>query len=118
MVAVLYPWNGFLAFAFSFFFWRFSILFLLPAFNEPGSGLTERLTGTKLSSSTVTKFEGNKPIMRRSLRSLPIHQDPSPALRHSIKSPSMKPRSLSVSPPQEYTARHQHGNRAGNCDML
>ena len=78
-----------------------------------GKGLGARLVGWKLSSSTMTKFDGNKPIMRRSRRSLPIHHDPSPALRHSMRSPSMKPRSLSVSPPHEYTARHQHGNRVG-----
>ena len=103
--------------AFSFFFCTFSILFFSPALSAPGNGLTDRLTGTKVSSSTATKFEGKRPIMRRSLRSLPIHQEPSPALRHSIRSPSMNPRSLSVSPPHEYTARHQQGNRVGSCDI-
>jgi len=48
-----------------------------------------------------------------SLRNLPIHHRPSPAFNASIKSPSMKPRSFFVSPPQEYVAWHQHGNRAG-----
>ena len=30
----------------------------------------------------------------------------------------MKPRSLSVSPPQEYTARHQQGNRVGSAAAM
>jgi hypothetical protein len=77
-------------------------------------GLAARLVGRKVSSRTMTKFEGKRPIMRLSRLSLPIHHDPSPALRHSMRSPSIKPRSLSVSPPQEYTARHQQGNRVGN----
>src|SRR4051794_21743838 len=66
----------------------------------------------------MTKFEGKRPIMRLSRLSLPIHHDPSPALRHSIKSPSTKPRSRSVSPPHEYTARHQHGNRVGRSGAV
>ena len=79
----------------------------------PGIGLVARVMGRKLSSKTLTKFEGNRPIARRSLCSLPIHQDPSPAFKHSIRSPSTNPRSFFVSPPQEYTARHQHGKRMG-----
>lgn len=58
-----------------------------------GIGLVDRLTGRKSSGRTSTKLEGNKPTIRLSLRSLPVHHDPSPALRHSIRSPSMKPRS-------------------------
>ncbi len=54
--------------------------------------------------------------MRLSRRNLPIHHDPSPALRHSIKSPSTNPRSRFVSPPQEYIALHQHGNLVGRPD--
>lgn len=48
-----------------------------------------------------------------SLRNLPIHHRPSPAFNASMRSPSMKPRSFFVSPPQEYVAWHQHGKRAG-----
>lgn len=100
--------------------------------DRSGIGLEALLAGRKLSSRTSTKFEGNSPIIRLSRRSLPIHHDPSPALRHSIRSPSTNPRSrldcVSVSilnhrrldvngsrtsPPQLYTARHQHGNRVG-----
>jgi hypothetical protein len=58
-----------------------------------GIGLEARLAGRKLSSSTWTKFEGNRPIIRLSRRNLPIHHDPSPAFKHSIRSPSMNPRS-------------------------
>jgi hypothetical protein len=58
-----------------------------------GIGLEDLLVGRKLSSRTSTKLEGNKPIDRLSLHSLPIHHDPSPALRHSIRSPSTNPRS-------------------------
>lgn len=52
-------------------------------------------------------------MARLSLRKRPIHQDPSPAFRHSMRSPSTNPRSLFDSPPQEYVARHQQGNRVG-----
>ena len=101
--------------------------------DRSGIGLEALLAGRKLSSRTSTKFDGNNPIIRLSLRSLPIHHDPSPALRHSIKSPSTNPRSrldcilISIgylqalqpaqhtSPPQLYTARHQHGNRVGRA---
>lgn len=67
------------------------------------SGEALRLFGAgwKLSSSTLTKLLGKRPMALGSLRSLPIHHCPSPALRASIKSPSMKPRSFFVSPPQE-----------------
>ncbi len=57
-------------------------------------------------------------MARLSLRKRPIHHDPSPALRHSIKSPSTKPRSRFVSPPQEYVALHQHGNRVGRAGAV
>lgn len=66
------------------------------------------------SSSVFTKLLGNRPMARGSLRSRPIHHEPSPALRASIKSPSMKPRSFFVSPPHEYVARHQQGNLGGS----
>jgi hypothetical protein len=61
--------------------------------DRSGIGLDALLVGRKLSSKTSTKFEGNSPIMRLSRRNLPIHHDPSPAFKHSIKSPSMKPKS-------------------------
>lgn len=68
-----------------------------------------------------------------SLRNRPIHHDPSPAFKHSIKSPSIKPKSRFdcaivwlelqtveiamctglTSPLNEYMARHQHGKRVG-----
>lgn len=79
------------------------------------NGLTDRLHGTKFSSKTLTKFDGNTPTILLSRCNLPVHHDPSPALRHSIKSPSINPKSRFVSPPQEYTALHQHGNFEGNC---
>lgn len=66
---------------------------------EGGIGLVVRVTGRKLSSSNCTKLEGKRPIALLSLCRRPIHQDPSPALRHSIRSPSTKPRSLLLSPP-------------------
>ncbi len=69
--------------------------------------------GWKLSSRTLTKLLGKSPMALGSLRSLPIHHRPSPALSASIRSPSMKPRSFLVSPPQEYVAWHQHGKREG-----
>ena len=70
--------------------------------------------GWKDSSSTLTKLLGNRPTTRGSLRNRPIHHSPSPALRASIRSPSMNPRSFLVSPPQEYVALHQQGKRGGN----
>lgn len=79
-----------------------------------GRGLTERVAGTKSSSRTFTKFDGNTPTMRLSRRKRPVHHDPSPALRHSIRSPSINPKSCFDSPPHEYTARHQHGNLVGS----
>lgn len=85
----------------------------VPALFMGGSGLVVRLIGRKLSSRTLTKFEGKTPIARLSRCKRPIHHDPSPALRHSIKSPSMNPKSRFDSPPQEYVARHQHGKREG-----
>ena len=78
-----------------------------------GEGFLLTGAGWKLSSSTLTKLLGNSPMARGSLRNLPIHQEPSPALRASIRSPSMNPRSFFVSPPHEYVAWHQHGKRAG-----
>lgn len=57
-----------------------------------GSGLVDRLTGRKWSGRTSTKLEGKTPtVLLR--RNLPVHHDPSPAFRHSIRSPSTKPRS-------------------------
>lgn len=61
-----------------------------------GRGLTDLLVGRKVSGSTWTKLLGNTPTVRRSRKSRPVHHDPSPALRHSIRSPSMKPRSRFV----------------------
>jgi hypothetical protein len=76
--------------------------------------VVSRLTGTKSSLRSSTKFDGNSPTARLSRRNRPIHHCPSPAFKHSIKSPSTNPRSRVVSPPQEYTARHQHGKRTGS----
>ena len=83
------------------------------------TGVVFRLLGAGVndSSSTVTKFEGNRPMARGSRLSLPIHHDPSPAFSASIKSPSMKPRSFFVSPPHEYVALHQHGKRGRSPAM-
>lgn len=72
--------------------------------------------------------------MRLSLRSRPIHHIPSPAFRHSIKSPSINPRSLFdyrrgqprcllsryrslTSPPHEYVALTQQGKRGGSVGV-
>lgn len=52
--------------------------------------------GHRLSSRSSTKLEGNKPTACLLRFSRPIHQAPSPALRHSIKSPSINPRSRLV----------------------
>ena len=90
---------------------------ILPPPFCPGIGLEALLTGMKLLSSTWTKLDGNNPIARLSRRKRPIHQEPSPAFRHSIKSPSTNPRSLFVSPPHEYIALHQHGNRVGKLGV-
>jgi hypothetical protein len=86
-----YDWNGFLD--------GFGLTSLLCGLNGlvlgdlSGIGLDALLAGRKLSSSTWTKFDGKRPIIRLSRRNLPIHHDPSPAFRHSIKSPSTKPKS-------------------------
>lgn len=82
------------------------------------SGVTLRLFGAGWndSSSTCTKLDGKRPTALGSRRKRPIHQDPSPALRASMRSPSMKPRSFLVSPPHEYVALHQHGNRGSSSD--
>lgn len=56
------------------------------------NGLADLVIGRKLSGNTSTKFDGKTPtVLLR--RNLPVHHDPSPAFKHSIKSPSMKPRS-------------------------
>ena len=55
--------------------------------------LREMGIGWKLSSRTLTKLEGNSPTARLSRRSLPVHHEPSPAFKHSMRSPSMNPRS-------------------------
>ena len=49
-----------------------------------GRGLAVRVEGIESWSRTLTKFEGNCPTMRRSLLSLPVHQEPSPAFKHSM----------------------------------
>lgn len=103
-----YDWKGFLK--------------LLPccalyAFACCGGVLWRLLgAGWKPSSSTLTKFDGNIPIALGSRRSRPIHQRPSPAFSASIRSPSTKPRSRFVSPPHEYVALTQQGNRAGRSE--
>lgn len=56
-------------------------------------GLADLLVGLKFSGISSTKLEGKTPIALLSRHSLPVHHEPSPALRHSIRSPSMKPRS-------------------------
>lgn len=58
-----------------------------------GIGLVDLLVGLKFSGISSTKLEGKTPIALLSRHSLPVHHEPSPALRHSIRSPSMKPRS-------------------------
>lgn len=55
-------------------------------------GLIDLLMGRKSSGSTSTKLEGKTPTVLFRLN-LPVHHDPSPAFRHSIKSPSINPRS-------------------------
>lgn len=111
--ASLCAWNGFRQTVFCFLGADVGLLIG----EDPASiiGLVvSRLTGTKSSLRSSTKFDGNNPTARLSRRNRPIHHCPSPAFKHSIKSPSTNPRSLVVSPPQEYTARHQHGNRTGS----
>lgn len=51
------------------------------------------MVGRKSSGSTSTKLDGKEPTVLRSRNSLPTHHEPSPAFKHSIKSPSMNPRS-------------------------
>lgn len=58
-----------------------------------GSGLVDLLIGLKLSGKTSTKLEGKSPIILLSRHNRPVHHDPSPAFRHSIRSPSMNPKS-------------------------
>jgi hypothetical protein len=128
-----YAWNGFRK-AFDFAAFGGCGLNGFGLGDLSGIGLEARLAGRKLSSRTWTKFEGNTPSMRLSRHNLPVHHDPSPAFRHSIKSPSTKPRSrfdyitsvrigldcqhaaLPTSPPHEYVALHQHGNLVGNAE--
>ena len=66
-----------------------------------GIGLAALLAGMKDSSRTCTKFDGNSPMARLSRRSRPIHHEPSPAFKHSMRSPSTKPKSFFDSPPKE-----------------
>ena len=56
-------------------------------------GLADLVVGLKSAGISSTKLEGKTPIALLSRHSLPVHHEPSPALRHSIRSPSMKPRS-------------------------
>lgn len=49
-----------------------------------GSGLALRVAGWKVVSRTLTKLEGNLPTIRGSRFKRPVHQEPSPAFRHSI----------------------------------
>lgn len=74
----------------------FCLDIMLPG---PLMGLPLRLHGWKSSLRSSTKFDGNSPTMRLSRFNRPIHHDPSPALRTSIRSPSIKPRSRFVCPP-------------------
>jgi hypothetical protein len=60
------------------------------------NGLALRFHGWKSSASSSTKLDGNRPTMRLSRFKRPIHHEPSPALRHSMRSPSMNPRSRLV----------------------
>ena len=64
-------------------------------------GLVSRLIGTKSSLMSSTKLDWNSPTARLSRRNRPIHHCPSPAFRHSIRSPSTNPKSRVVSPPHE-----------------
>lgn len=84
---------------------------------DGGSGLVVRITGRKLSSSNCTKFEGKRPIALLSLCRRPIHQDPSPALRHSIRSPSTNPRSLLLSPPHYVKVSMSLDDMTGRQDV-
>jgi hypothetical protein len=58
-----------------------------------GRGLVDLVVGRKVSGNTSTKLEGNNPTARLSRHNLPVHHEPSPALRHSMRSPSINPRS-------------------------
>lgn len=112
--AAAYAVKGFLKTVFFFSItagWGLAALDMLPP-PLVLAGMGE--VGRKSSLSTSTKFDGKRPTIRRSRFNLPIHHEPSPALRHSIRSPSMKPRSRFVSPPHEYVALHQHGKRVGS----
>lgn len=111
--ASLCAWKGFRQTVFCFLGAEVGLLIG----EDPASTIglvVSRLTGTKSSLRSSTKLDGNSPTARLSRRNRPIHHCPSPAFKHSIKSPSTNPRSRVVSPPQEYTARHQHGNRIGS----
>lgn len=110
--ASLWAWNGLRKTVFCFF--GAAVGLLIGDAPTCTNGLVSRLIGTKSSPMSSTKLDGNRPTARLSRRSRPIHHCPSPAFRHSIKSPSTNPKSLVVSPPHEYTARHQHGNRDGS----
>jgi hypothetical protein len=90
--ALEYAWKGFLK-AF------FSGTCVFAEFCLLGRGLALRLAlgkGWNVSGRTSTKFEGNRPTMRLSRLKRPIHHEPSPALRHSMRSPSINPRSRFV----------------------
>jgi hypothetical protein len=110
-----YAWKGFLNTA---LFLEVDMLFLGECCEIDGLRLFG--AGWNDSSRTLTKLEGNRPTARGSLRSRPIHHCPSPAFSASIRSPSMKPKSFFVSPPQEYVALHQQGNigRSSGIAML
>lgn len=97
--ASLCAWNGFRHTVFCFLGADVGLLIG----DDPAStiGLVSRLTGTKSSLKSSTKLDGNSPTARLSRRNRPIHHCPSPAFKHSIKSPSTNPKSRVVSPPQE-----------------
>lgn len=52
--------------------------------SRKGIGLALREAGHRSWSSTLTKFDGNFPMIRGSRFSRPVHHDPSPAFRHSM----------------------------------
>ena len=82
----LYPWKGL----------RKTLFDFCGAATVGGETFRRMGAGWNFSSSTWTKLDGKRPTMRLSRRRRPIHHDPSPAFRHSIRSPSMNPRSFLV----------------------
>jgi hypothetical protein len=96
--ALAYAWNGFLNVLFCFC----GVCCVLAEFWRDGNGELPPGIGDQPSGRSFTKLLGNNPTILLSLLSLPIHHDPSPAFRHSMRSPSMKPRSRFVCPLSVY----------------